>query len=259
MAVKTITKNYTIAQNSALTLHAGKSDEVNVRGLNSLALPTGFEQTNITVSEMGVRIDKLVASGGTYSPIDITMNYITGDPTQVELYTSAVNGTGFTDMRFYLKQGCDFAALDLINDSSGEYTVGNMGNPTVGAKNELYSRTFSILPGGSSIEFIAHTAVGLGANLTFESETTTTAGATAVLSAGTWAGFGFEEDDVVIIDYLDGNDPLYAKIETISTVTATFYEDTGDSATIPDATGVATTQVHGATGVEIAGYSGTCE
>lgn len=259
MAFKTITRNYTVVQNAAVVLHAGKSDEANIRGLTGIALPTGFEKSNITVSEMGRRIDLLVGTGGTYTPIDIPINFLLGDPTQTELRDAALNDTAITDMRFYLKQGCDFVALDLINDSGGSYGIGSVANPSAASKNDLVSSSMTILPAGSSVEFIAHTASGLGTNITFASESTTTAGATAVLSAGTWAGFGFEEDDVVIIDYLDGNDPLYAKIETISTVTATFYEDTGDSATIPDATGISATQVHGATGIEIAGYSSTCD
>jgi hypothetical protein len=259
MALKTISTNFLVAQASALVYDAAMATEANIKGLTGLTLPIGFEMSTITVSEMGRRIDLVVPSGGSYTAIDITCNFVPGDPTQQVLQDAALNSTSITTMRFYLKADCDFAALDLINDSGGAYLIGTYSPPSVGSKNELYQNTISILPAGSSILFIAHTAIGGGANIAFLSEATTGAGATATLSAGTWAGFGFEEGDTVIIDWHTAlTDPLYVKVETISTVTMTFTEATGDSASITDVTGVAATQMHGATPIEVSGTTTTC-
>lgn len=257
MALKTISTNFLVAQASALVLDAAMATEALVRGLTGLTLPLGFEMSTITVSEMGRRIDLVVPSGGAYTAIDVAANFVPGDPTQQILQAAALNSTKLTTMRFYLKIGCDFAALDLINDTGGAYLIGTYSPPTVASKSELYQNTISILPAGSSVLFIAHSAPNLGTNITFTADAGS--GATAVLSAGTWAGFGFEENDVILIDYQDGQDPLYAKAETISGATMTFAVGVGDADSITSAVGVAATQVHGATPIEVAGTTTTCD
>lgn len=265
MATKTIAANFLVAQASALILDAKMSTEATVRGLTGLTLPLGFEMSTINVVEMGRRIDLIVPSGGAYQAIDVVANFVPGDPTQATLQDAALNSTSLTTMRFYLKQGCDFAALDLINDSGGGYYIGTYSAPTAGSKNELYSNTISILPAGSSVLFVAHSAPALGANITFLSEGTTGGGATLTLSTGTWTGFGFEAGDVVIIDYHTALfDPLYAEVDsitgtdTILTLVETSVLGYGDADDITDVTGIATTQVHGATPIEVTSTTTTC-
>lgn len=256
MALKTIGTNFLVAQASALVLHAAKSNEALVKGLQGLTLPLGFEMSTIQVSEMGRRIDLIVPSGGAYTAIDITANFVPGDPTQQFFQDCAINSTKITDMRFYLKQGCDFAALDLINDSGGAYMIGTYSPPSVGSKNELYQNSISILPAGSSILFIAHTGNGLGANLSFASVAD---GATATLSSGSFVTMGFEVGDVCILDYYDSEDPLYLKVKSVSASVLKFEPDIGDEATIGTFTGIANTQIHGATPIEVSGLNLTCD
>jgi|LGVE01.1.fsa_nt_gb hypothetical protein len=261
MAVKQTAANFLVAQASALIYDAAMTTEANISGLTGLTLPLGFEMSTITVSEMGRRIDLVVPSGGAYTSIDIVANFYAGDPIHAILQAAALNSTKLTTLRFYLKQGCDFAALDLINDAPGAYLIGTYSPPTAASKNALYQNTISILPAGSSVLFIAHSAPSLGTNITFVSETTTGAGATATLSAGSWSVFGFEVGDVVLADKVGSNDPLYLQVETITGTgdeIMTFTESTGDSATIPDATGAAATQLHGATAIEVTGLAVTC-
>ena len=265
MAVKTISANFLVAQASALILDAAMATEALVRGLTGLTLPLGFEMSTITVSEMGRRIDLVVPSGGAYSSIDVTANFVPGDPTQKVLQDAALNSTKLTTMRFYLKQGCDFAALDLINDSGGGYLIGSYSPPSVASKNELYQNTISILPAGSSVLFIAHSAPGLGANITFTAEAGSTE-ATATLSTGSWVTFGFEVGDVVIVDWADaGSDPIYAQVLTITgtgdeIMTFELEADVGGNISdLPSSVGVAKTQVHGASPIEISGASVSCD
>lgn len=257
MALKVSSTNFLVAQAAALILDAAMATEVLIKGLTGLTLPLGFEMTSINVQEMGRRIDLVVPSGGTYTSIDITANFVPGDPSQQRLQTAAINSTKLTTMRFYLKVDCDFAALDLINDSGGAYLIGTYSPPTVASKNELFQNSISILPAGSSVLFVAHSAPGLGTNISFTADAGS--GAIAELSAGTWAGFGFEAGDVCIIDYQDGQDPLYAQAETVSGTTLTFSVGIGDADSITTAAGIATTQVHGATPIEVAGTTTTCD
>lgn len=260
MATKTISSNFLVAQASALVLYPATSDQLTVRGLTGLTLPLGFEMSNVVVSEMGRRIDLIVPSGGAYSAIDITANFVPGDASQAIFQDAALNSTKLTEMRFYLKAGCDFAALDLINDSGGGYYIGTYSAPSVGSKNELFQNQIQILPAGSSVLFVAHTTPGSGDDLTFLSEATTGAGATITLSTGSFVTMGFEVGDTIIIDYMTaGTDPLYAKIASMTATVLTLTEDTGDSASITDVTGPTTCQIHGATAIEVSGLTTTCD
>ena len=265
MALKTIATNFLVAQASALVHDAAMSTQQTIRGLTGLTLPLGFEMSTIVVSEMGRRIDLVVPSGGAYTSIDIATNFVPGDPTQKILQDAALNSTKLTTMRFYLKTGCDFAALDLINDDGGAYLIGTYSPPTVGSKNELYKNTVSILPGGSSVLFIAHSAPGLGTNIAFTAEAGATE-ATATLSAGSWVTFGFEVDDVVLIDHPTALiDPIYAKVESITGTgdeILTFELESTAGGNISDlttVTGIATSQVHGASPIEVSGTTTTCD
>jgi len=258
MATKTISTNYLVAQAASLVLNPATAEEANVRGLTGLTLPLGFEMSTVVVSEMGRRIDLVVPSGGQYSPIDITANFVPGDATQAALQAAALNSTKLTAMRFYLKAGCDFAALDLINDSGGGYLIGTYSPPTVAGKNELFQSQLQILPAGSSILFVAHSTPGSGDDITFAAESG--GGATATLSTGSWVDMGFEEGDTVIIDWNDATtDPLYVQIESMTATVLTFAEGVGDGASVVSGTGLTKTQVHGATPIEVEGLAATCD
>lgn len=264
MALKTISTNFLVAQASALIYDAAMSTEATVRGLTGLTLPLGFEMSTITVSEMGRRIDLIVPSGGAYTAIDITANFVPGDPTQKVLQAAALNSTNITTFRFYLKTGCDFAALDLINDSGGAYLIGTYSPPTA-QKNELYQNSISILPAGSSVLFIAHSAPGLGTNIDFVAEVAGVSEATATLSAGSWVTFGFEVGDVAIIDWSTaGTDPIYAQVKSITGTSdeiLTFEYEADEGGNISDlttVTGIAASQVHGASPIEVTALAASC-
>ena len=122
----------------------------------------------------------------------------------------------------------------------------------------MYQNTISILPAGSSILFIAHTPVGGGASLTFTADSGS--GATVEHASLDWdADFGFEVDDVVIIDYHNSGDPLYAKVGAISGTTLTLVTGVGDVASIVTGSGVASTQLHAATPIEVSEFTSTCD
>ncbi len=258
MATKSITTNYLVAQASALVLDPATTDELTVRGLTGLTLPLGFEMSNVTVSEMGRRIDLVVPSGGTYTPLDITANFVPGDASQAIFQDAALNSTKLTAMRFYLKAGCDFAALDLINDTGGGYLIGTYSPPTVASKNELFQNQITILPAGSSVLFVAHTTAGEGAELSYVA-------ATRILTLGTgsFVTMGFEVGDVLYLDYADSNDPLCLEAAAVTSSTITFTDATGDEATLAAGsatwTGGSTCQLHGATAIEVSGSTTTCD
>lgn len=255
MAFKVSTVNFLIANTSSVVINAGMTTQMAIRGLTGMPIPKGYEGSTITVTEMGRAIDLLARSSISYSAVDIPANFLPGDPSQTFLETAGKNDTPITTMRFYLKENCDFAALDLVNDPGGSYSVGSFSAPTAN-KGELYTNSIQILPGGSSVLFIAHTTIGGGTNITFAAEDTT--GATATLSTGTWADFGFEAGDVVIADYVNSLDPFYLEVDTIVDAVMTFSKDTGGSASVPTGAGVAATRLHGATPIEVSDADTTC-
>lgn len=261
MAKKTISANFLVAQNSALVLYPATANEMIVRGLNGLALPIGFEMGNTVVSEMGRRIDLNVPSGGSYIPIDIQTNFVPGDSSQQIFQSASLNSEKLTALRFYLKQGCDFAALDLVNDPGGGYMIGTFSPPSVAAKNELYQNQITINPAGSSVLFIAHTAAGAGTNLTFNAPSGAGVDATITRATGSFITDGFEENDTCYLDYVDGGDPLCVKIKAggVSALTLTIEGGIADADSIPDFTGVAATRIHGATPIEVTGMDATCD
>jgi len=257
MAVKINPVNFLVAQAAALVLDAAMSTQKIVSGLVGLTLPLGFDMSTITVSEMGRRIDLVVPSGGAYQAIDVTMNYIPGNQSQVIFQAAALNSTPLTTLRFYLKQNCDFAALDKINDPGGGYYIGTFGAPSVQSKNELFQNSLQILPAGSSVLFCAHTPVGGGAAITFTAQSGSTR-ATAVHDSTNWAALGFEVGDVILADYVDGLNPLYLEANELNGQTMHFTLDVGDAATVPAFSGIAATQLHGATAIEVEELSTAC-
>jgi len=200
----------------------------------------------------------LVPSGGAYQSIDINANFVPGDPTQRIFQDAALNSTKLTTLRFYLKQGCDFAALDLINDSGGGYLIGTYSAPSVASKNELFQNSISILPAGSSILFIAHTPAGGGASLTFTAESDPTGASVTHATLDFETDFGFEAGDVVIIDKLLAY-PLYAEVLSVSGSTMNFVFGSGQADEITPGAATADCQIHGATPIEVSGYSTTCD
>ncbi len=239
--------SFHVAQNSKLVVNAGKSDEMTLRGLQSLGIPIGATATTVTVSEMGRRVDLVLASGLSYEAVSTEYNFVIGDPSQTYMMDASRNANEITDARFYVNQ-CHFAALDLISDSGGYLQVGTMSSPSA-SKNEVYSGSVEFLPAGSFILFPNHTS---GTRLQF---TAVAGGATIDDSDAKFIENGFAVDQTLYIDYMDGADPLCCKIETVAAGQIKLYEDVGDEALVTTFTGIATTAIHGGDPVEISGYN----
>lgn len=237
--------SFQVAQDSALVLHACKSDEMLVRGLQKLVLPIGFTMSTVTVSEMGRKIDLKFPTGGEYDEATIDYNFLIGDPSQSYLQNAALNATPITDMRFEVVRCGDFAALDLISDEDGSYRIGSITSPSA-AKNEVYSGSVTILPAGSSCLFDAHVR---GTTLSTVAASGGV-GPQVVDSANGFIDAGFRVGDTIILDYVDGMDPIYAKLESVSAGTLQLADGVGGADTIPTFSGTAQTAVHGAVPVE---------
>ncbi len=239
MAVKSNSVNFVVAQNSAVVLNPATSDEATVRGLQGMGLCLGFTMTVLTVSEMGNRIATKVPSGGEYDTTTVNYNFIPGDPTLTTFQDAALNSTKLTDIRLYVKQGCDFSAPDLISDPASGLYIGSFTDPNVASPNELWTGSLDYMPGGAFTLFIAHK---VGTDLSYVAATRT-----LTTSASDFVSAGFEAGDTLILDYADSNDPLYLKAESVSTTEIVFTEDVGDEATLGDFSGISTTALHGAT------------
>lgn len=241
-----ISGGYVAAQASKLTVKSGiVGEELNVKGLQGLTLPLGFEQTVQEVSVIGQRIGTKYATGASYSNMDTTYFYAKGDASQLYLSTCARLGTQIQDMWFWLDEE-DFVALDLITDPGGYVMVGTMGSPSAN-KNDIYQASISIIVGGSHIMFDKHIH---GTTLSF------TAGGAGVSAQVTDSGngfvtAGFTVGDTVIIVNLDGANPIYAKVKTVAAGTMTFEDAVGGEADITTDTGSATTYIHGGTPIEV--------
>lgn len=245
--------SYKVASNAAVRVYCGKSNEMLLRGLQSISLPIGFTMSTTTVSSMGERIDQVLPTGGTFEEISVNYNFVVGDPSQTYLMQASLNNTEIQDMRFYIddNQLCgDFAAVDLISDSGASYRVGTFSSPQ-GSKNELFTGTVSFLPAGTSTLFIAHAS---GSDLEF----TDGAAGTAQISSSTqdFVALGFEAGMTMIIDHHDSMDPLYVKINTVGTNLITLVEDEGDEGLVNTFTGVADTAIHAGQPMVISDYTG---
>lgn len=238
--------SYVVAQNASLKVNYGKATELTLRGLQSLGIPIGATASTVTVSEMGRRVDLVLASGLTYEPVSSDYNFVIGDPSQTYMMDASRNATEIKDARFYVDQ-CNFAALDLISDSGGYLQVGSMTSPTA-SKNEVFSGSVEFMPAGSFILFPNHTA---GTRLQF---TAVAGGSTIDDSDSKFIENGFAVDQTLYIDYMDGLDPLCCKIETVAAGQIKLYEDVGDEALVTTFTGIATTAIHGGDPVEVSGY-----
>lgn len=231
--------SYKVASNAAVRVYCGKTNEMLIRGLQSIQLPIGFTMSTTTVSSMGERIDQVLPVGGAYEEISVNYNFVIGDPSQTYLMQASLNNTEIQDMRFYVddNQLCgDFAAPDLISDSGASYRVGTFSSPQ-GSKNDLFTGTVSFLPAGASTLFVAHAN---GTDLEFTSGT----GGTIASTTQDFVALGFEADMTIILDHVNSLDPLFCKILSVSTNLITLVDGTGDEASVPTFTGVATTSIH---------------
>lgn len=252
MAIKIAAVNFVVAQNSALVLHAAKTNEAIAKGIQGLGLLLGFTMDTITVVEMGRRIALVVPSGGTHEPSTVNSNFVPGDPTQAELMVAAINSTKIADARQYVRMGCDFSAPDLISDPASGFHVGSYTDPSVDSPAGLYTNSVSFLPAGPFCLFVAHKT---GTDLSY-----VTATRTMTSAAADFVTSGFEAGDTAILDHLDAStDPRFVKIESVTASEIVFAEDVGDEALIPDFSGIATTALHSATPTPVSGFVTTCD
>lgn len=256
MALKTNPVNFVAAQNAAVVLNPATANEAAVRGLQGMGLCLGFTMETQTVSEMGRRIALVVPSGGTYEETSINYNFVPGDASLETFRNAALNSTNMQNVRLYVKRGCDFSAPDFISDPASGLYVGSVSDPKVDNPNGIFTGTLSYMPGGAFVLYIAHTTPGGGATLGYTSSTRTLTD-----SGNGFVTNGFEVGDSCLLDYADGNPPLALKIATVAAGAITFVEDVGDEADLGDFSGIATTQLHGATPLVVSGYSGiaSCE
>lgn len=239
---------YKVASNAAVVAHAGKADEMIIRGLQSISLPIGFVMSTVEVSAMGERINQILPTGGTYEEISVDYNFVIGDPSQVYLAQASLNNTAIQDMRFMVDYNMlcgDFVTVDLVSDSGASYRVGTFSSPS-GSKNDLFSGTVSFLPAGASTLFIAHAS---GTDLDFATGT----GATITTTGLDFVDLGFEAGMTIILDHVDGLDPLHCKIDTVTTTVITLVDGEGDEASVPAFTGIATTAIHAGTPMVVSG------
>jgi len=247
----TLSGSYKVASNAAVRVHCGKTDEMLIRGLQSISLPIGFTMSTTTVSSMGERIDQVLPVGGTFEEISVNYNFVVGDPSQTYLMQASLNNTEIQDMRFYVddNQLCgDFAAPDLISDSGASYRVGTFSSPS-GTKNDLFTGTVSFLPAGASTLFVAHAN---GTDLEFA----TGVGATIASTTQDFVALGFEAGMTIILDHVDSLDPLFCKIVTVTTNLITLVDGVGDEASVPLFTGIATTAIHAGQPMVVESYAG---
>ncbi len=245
--------SYKVASNAAVVVHAGKSDEMIIRGLKSIALPIGFTASSTTVDVMGERLAQVLPTGGTYDTISCDYNFVIGDPSQTFLIDAALNNTEIQDMRFMVDYNMlcgDFAALDLISDSGGSYRVGTFSSPQ-GTKNDVFNGTVEFQPAGPSTLFIAHAN---GTDLTFTSGGT---GLSATIASTTqdFLALGFEADMIMYLDHVNGLDPMIVQIESVTANLITLKDGVGDEDSVPDFAGVATTAIHAGKQMQVSGLA----
>lgn len=242
--------SYKVASNAAVRVHCGKSDEMLIRGLQSITLPIGFTMDTIKVSSMGERIDQVLPTGGSFEEVSVNYNFVVGDPSQTYLMQASLNNLEIQDMRFYVDDNVlcgDFAAPDLISDAGASYRVGTFSSPQ-GSKNELFTGTVSFLPAGASTLFTCH-AVGI--DLVF----TVGAGASIACTSQDFVALGFQAGMTIILDRVGGKDPMFCKIATVTSKLIKLVDSVGDEAAVPSTTGIATTAIHAGYPMKIDGYS----
>lgn len=241
--------SFVVAQNAKLVVNAGKATEMTLRGLQTLGIPIGASASTVTVSEMGRRVDLVLASGLTYESVSTDYNFVIGDPSQTYMMEASRNATQITDARFYI-DSTHFGALDLISDTGGYLQVGSMTSPTA-SKNEVFSGSVEFMPAGSFILFPNHV---VGTTLGFVAGVIGVSNAKITDSASGFVTEGFVAGQTVYIDHADGLDPLCCKIETVIAGEIELVEGVGDADSLTTSAGIATSAIHGGDPVEISGY-----
>jgi hypothetical protein len=240
MAIKTILAAFLLAENAAVVIDPATASQLRIRGLQGMGLCLGFKMETITVKEMGRRVSLVVPTGGTYEETSVNYNFIPGDASLELFRSAALNSTPLTAVRLYSKYGGDFSAPDIISDSASCLYVGSMGDPKTDSPNGLFTGSLSYMPGGPFALFVAHKK---GIELSY-----TAASRTLASSAADFVTKGFEAGDTLILDYADGNDPLYLQAESVAAGAIVFTAGVGDVALLDsDFVGGATTELHGAT------------
>lgn len=255
MAIKNLVANFVAAQNAAVVIDPATANEKIVRGLQGMGLCLGFEMETQVVAEMGRRIALVIPSGGQYEATTINYNFVPGDPTFDRLRNAALNSTNLQVIRLYVKRGCDFSAPDFISDPASGLYVGTVNDPKVDNPNGIFTGTLSYMPGGAFVLYIAHTTSGGGTTLSY-----TAATRTLTDTANLFVTNGFEVGDSCLLDWADGHAPLALQIESVTAGAVVFTADVGDVAMLTsDFTGIATTQLHGATPLVVTGYAGIAD
>jgi hypothetical protein len=256
-----------------MRINCATVNEVKVLGLQGLGLALGFTQDSTTVPMMGERIAPLVYTGASYDEMTADANFIPGDKSQEILREAALQGTMLKNVRLYIKDGCDFSAPDQVSANGGGLTSGTSGlnvgsftDPSVGSPSDVWTNSISFAPAGPFTLFVAHTPPGWdGVDLTIESQASSTSGQVELSLGGpyNWTDLGFEEGDVIILDYNTSSaPPRYGKVEGIADPVMQLELDTGDAADIEDYDGSTSPNpkiaVHGATPAEVAGQNMMC-
>jgi len=227
---------FVVGQSSKVVVHAGKSNEMEVGGLNSMNPPIGFTTNYTTVSEFGVAIDKQIASGLTYDSVTCGGNFLLKSPSMNYLRQQAINAGKLTDLRWYFDT-CSYVALDLISDPTGFIQVGSIPAPS-GEKAGVYSGSIEFAPAGVCTLYENHRA---GITLAFVADTGS--GASVTDSANLFVINGFEAGQVCYADHVNSLDPLKLEIATVTAGTVTFVQNSGDEQSVPDFAGIATTKL----------------
>lgn len=246
---------FTVAQASRITINSGRSTQLTVKGLQGMSLPLGATASTISLSTIGTRIATKMATGLEYENISSSYYFAKNDATQLYLMDASRNGTLLQDIWFWL-DGDDFVALDKVNDPSGGIMVGTFSSPTA-QKNEVFTGTCEFVVSGSHVFFTKHAKASSAVFSTTAGGAGVSATATSTDSPANTYGFvdelGFAVDDIVIIHGLTGNltTVYYAKIESVTNTTMTFYDGIGDEASIPTISAASTIQIHGAVPIEV--------
>jgi len=257
---------YVKAQNAAMRLNCATSDEIKVLGLQGLGLALGFSQDSLSVPQMGERVAPVDFTNAKFDEMTVNCNMVPGSESQTVLRAAALQETPLKNVRLYIKDYCDFSAPDQVSEGGGLTTgtsglnVGSAKDTTADSPGAIWKNSFSFAPAGPFTLFVAHTPRNAGTNLDITAEVSGTSGATIELIDGSnWEDLGFEEGDTIILDYNDASaPPRYGKVDSLSSSTMTLVEGEGDASSITTATGITTTQVHGATPSDIANLSNVC-
>lgn len=251
MAVKVNAVNFVAGQNAAVVVNCGTADEQYIRGLQGMGLCLGFTMETQKISEMGRRIALVIPSGGAYQETTVNYNFLPGDASLELMRDASLNSTKLSNIRLYVKQGCDFSAPDLISDSASGLYVGTVSDPKVDNPNGIFTGSMSYMPGGPFVLFVAH-KVGAAIDYVASTRTITSSDSDFVTK-------GFEAGDTLILDNVPGQTrPLYVKAYSVAAGAIVIEDSVGDEALLTaDFSGGATTALHGATPLVVSGYTDT--